>query len=137
MVAVTYTAKPGDPTFTRWHGLAFEHGKPTEVPADHLILKKDDKSGKSPLDHNDWFSTSDKKVKPAASKDDIETPGAYFTYASAWIAKATTSGSLKTRYDSEQPMRERAGWGSDDQERMDEIFKPKFDALKREEATQR
>lgn len=136
MVAVTYNAKPGDPTYTVWHGLKFEHGKPTEVPADHPMLEKDKKTGASPIDGNDWFSTPDKKAGRKPRDGEPDTPAAYFGYANAWMAKATTSGGLKSRWDSEHAMREKVGWGSDDQERIDDVMKPKIDALKRAENTQ-
>jgi len=135
MVAVTYNAKPGDPVHTVWHGIKFEHGKAVEVAADHPMLEKDKKTGLSLVDGNDWFSTPDKKPGRKPKDGEPDTPGAYFAYANGWISKATTSGGLKSRWDGEQPMRDKVGWGSDDQERMDDIMRPKFEALKRGEST--
>ncbi len=147
MVAVTYNAKPGDPTFTVWHGLKFEHGKPTDVPDNHPMLKapvggdgkplKDDE-GKmlpSPVEGNDWFSTPDKKAARKPKDGEPDSPGAYFAHANAWMSKVSTSGALKSRWDGEESMREKVGWGSDDQERMDAVMRPKFEALKRGENT--
>ncbi len=135
MVAVTYNAKPGDPTFTVWHGLKFEHGKPTDVSDDHPMLKKDEKTKLSAVDGNDWFSTADKKAGRKPKDGDPDSPGAYFAHANAWMSKVSTSGALKSRWDGEESMREKVGWGSDDQERMDAVMRPKFEALKRGENT--
>ena len=137
-VDVTYNAKPGDPIMTDWLGLRFEHGKAVSVPEDHAILKKDDK-GNSPVDQNPWFSTEAKRRgRPPKEKDrDPETPEEYFTYAVAWISKEMTAGGMKSRWDNEHVLRQKVGWGSDDEERITKISSPRYEALKKAESERR
>lgn len=129
MAQVTYTAKAGDPVKVQCHGFTFEHGKPAEVPDDHPFVKQ--------TDGNPWFSVDGKKKREAKPASEPETPEAYFTYAVDWLGKARTSGEIESRWNNEEPLRTKVGWGADDEDKMRPILQPKLDTMKSAEKSLR
>lgn len=143
MAKITYgRVHPGDPDTVVWNGRSFTHGEAVEFDG----RTNEGKAFVEAAKGNPWFSidgeNGDKDTggtKPPTKKDvegaDPEkAPGMYRAYAIDWINKAPTLRALEGRWNGEAELRDKIGWGSDDQGLIDPIYQPKLENLKRAEA---
>ncbi len=135
MVKVTYKPQPGDPETTEWGGRTFKGGEAIDldgrVAANKSIIER--------AKGNPWFDVDDGSGASAAKPNDDQKPGEpatpdeYRKYAIDWIGKTTKSRQLERRWNDEEDLREKIGWGSDDQDLIDPILKPRLEKLKQAE----
>lgn len=122
---VTYVPRDGDPVSTVWHGHTFRAGKPTPVAHEGLLAA---------AKLNPWFEVEGyDAAKPVVTDGPPTDPESYRRYAIAWFKEVKSSAEMKTRWDSEQAMREACGVGTQDIEYLDKLLTPRMAELKQAE----
>lgn len=144
---VTYKPRDGDPASVVWCGVKFEANLPKETNQPEIVAL----AGSNP-----WFVCEGKdidakaqvaKTAPKVAKAP-KTPEEYRAYAIEWLkaaqpdpeiaakdadrASLACAKSIETRYAAEEPLREKCGWGTDDDALLQTIFYPKLATLKGE-----
>jgi hypothetical protein len=129
MAKVTYIPRhDGDPIKTETLGQKFKANEPVEVDgrtkAGKLLLET--------LANNPWFSIDGKGAVPVGITDP-KTAEEYRAYALEWINVETSAVAFSKRWDSEAALREKVGWGTEDEDLIQPIIGPRLELLKRAE----
>ena len=129
MAKVIYIPRhDGDPVKTETHGQKFEANKPVDVDGRTV-------GGKRLLEAlagNPWFSI-DGKGAVEIGITDPKTAEEYRAYALEWINVETSAVAFSKRWDDEAPLREKVGWGTEDEDLIQPIIGPRLEILKRAE----
>jgi hypothetical protein len=154
MAKITYLPKDGDGLKTVFHGHKFEANKPIEV-SHALLIRQASKNSwfkvegataeqladptevpeAAPADkakaapHQNVKSAKDdgdKKPKVYDPNTDLPTTSEqYRGFALAWIKTVDESEAMDLRWKEEEELRQKCGWGSDDEEYLATFFNQK------------
>lgn len=128
-VNITYRPRPGDPVVTTWNGHIFHANKSTEVKHTGMIAQ---------AKTNPWFEvegdTHRDTTGPQANNAVPTDSEGYRRYAIEWFRATQSSAGMKSRWESEESLRQSCGVGTDDLEYLDKLYGPRMAELVKAES---